>query len=153
MAHVADGEQRDADASGGRASIGQLVGALAENVSTLVRDEMALAKSELQESLRRSAKAGALLGVAAVLGLVVFLLVTWALAYGLADGTDLPLWATFLIVAGAYLVIAAILAFAGKRQLERARGPQAATREASTTRRILQRLRPPSHSGTPTATP
>jgi hypothetical protein len=134
----ANGTRRDDE----RASLGQLVSSLADNVSTLVRDEIALAKAEMQESGKRFAAGGGLLGGALGLLVMVFLLITFAIVYGLSDGTGLPLWASFLIVGLVYLVIALILAFAGRKQLEKARGPEKANEAANETKQILTGLVP-----------
>jgi len=134
-----------------RASLGQLVSSLTENVSTLVREEIALAKAELSESAKRGATGAALLAVVATLLGMVGLLLTWAAVYGLTAGTGLPLWASFLIVAGCYLVIAIIMAFIASRQLKKARGPEQAQRAAEETKEILNGLKP--KPATPPATP
>ena len=44
---------------------------------------------------------------------MVWLLVTWAVVYVLVEVADLPVWASFLIVAGFYLLIAVILGVVG----------------------------------------
>ena len=125
-----------------RASLGTLVSSLSQNVSTLLRDEIALAKAEVSESAKRGATGGGLLAATAMLLLMVWLLLTWAAVYGLTDGTGLPLWASFLIVAAVYLVIAIILAFVAKRHLDKAKGPQQAQKAAEETKQILAGLKP-----------
>lgn len=140
----ANGTRRDDD----RASLGQLVASLADNVSTLVRDEIELAKAELQETSKRMAAGGGLLAGAVAFLAMVFLLITFAIVYGLTAGTGLPMWASFLIVGLVYLVIAVILAFAGRKQLEKARGPQMATEAANETKQILSGIVPKTGPGT-----
>jgi hypothetical protein len=130
---------RDSDE---RASLGQLVGSLADNVSTLVRDEIALAKAEIGESAKRGAVGGALLAATAALLIMVWLLLSFAAVYGLSAGTGLALWASFLIVALVYLLIALIVAFIGSRQLKKARGPALASEAANETKEILTGLKP-----------
>ena len=134
-----------------RASLGQLVSSLTENVSTLVREEIALAKAEMSESAKRGATGAALLAVVATLLGMVGLLLTWAAVYGLTAGTGLPLWASFLIVAAVYLVIAIIMGFIASRQLKKARGPEQAQRAAEETKGILNGLKP--KPATPAASP
>ena len=129
-----------------RASLGALVSSLSQNVSTLVRDEIALAKAEVSESAKRGATGGGLLAATAMLVMMVWLLLTWAAVYGLTDGPGLPLWASFLIVAAVYLVIAVILAFVAKRHLEQAKGPQQAQKAAEETKQILSGLKPATSS-------
>ena len=140
-----------------RASLGQLVSSLTENVSTLVREEIALAKAEMSESAKRGATGAALLAVVATLLGMVGLLLTWAAVYGLTAGTGLPLWASFLIVAAVYLVIAIIMGFIASRQLKKARGPEQAQRAAEETKEILNGLKPkpatPAASATTPTTP
>jgi hypothetical protein len=75
----------------------------AKNGWTVVREFV------VAESAKRGATGGGLLGVTVGLLALIALLVTFAAVYGLSDGTGLPLWASFLIVAGVYLVIAAIV--------------------------------------------
>lgn len=139
-----------------RASLGQLVSSLAANVSTLVRDEIALAKAELAESAKRGATGGGLIAVTIGLIALAVLLLTFGAVYGLSAGTGLPLWSSFLIIAGVYLVAAAIVAFLAKRQLEQARGPQQAAKAHQDTTQILGGLVPKQQgdaaSGTPATT-
>ena len=78
------------------------------------------------------------------------LLFTWAAVYGLSDLTDLPLWASFLIVGGFYLLVAVILALAGASALKKARGPEKAVAEMQRTKEIVQSIPPnssPSSNG------
>jgi len=136
-----------------RASLGQLVSSLAANVSALVRDEIALAKAELAESARRGAAGGGLIAATvSLIGLAVLLL-TFGAVYGLSAGTGLPLWSCFLIIAGVYLVAAAIVAFIAKRQLEQARGPQQAAKAHQETTQILGGLVPKQQGDTSPAAP
>jgi hypothetical protein len=99
-------------------SIGQLVHDLSANVSTLVRGEIALAKADLSASAKAGGKGiGFFLG-AVVLAVFAWLLISFGLVYALSE-TGLPLWACFLIVAAVYLIIAAIVAFLGKKQFDK----------------------------------
>ena len=109
-----------------RPSLGTLVAGITGELSTLVRDEIELAKAELRESAKRGAAGGILFIVAGGLLLTVWLLVTFALVYVLMEVADLPGWASFLIVSGVYLLIAAILIGIGVLQLRKARGPEQA---------------------------
>jgi uncharacterized membrane protein YqjE len=96
-------------------SIGQLVKELAEDLSTLVRSEVALAKIELRETAANIGLVGALFAAAlfCVLFAMAFLLVTVVLA--LAE--VLAPWLSALIVAVVLIVTAVVLAMIGKKKL------------------------------------
>lgn len=108
-------------------SLGELVGEISRDLSTLVRQELALAKAELAQTAKRAgAGAGLLAGAAWSVQLVLLFLslaLWWALATGLGDGASEPaLGAAGLIVAGIWAVIGVVLALAGRAQLRRAPG-------------------------------
>ncbi|MEV6958398.1 phage holin family protein [Streptomyces sp. NPDC051207] len=102
-------------------SVGELVGQATEQLSRLVRQEMALAKMELAEKGKRAGKGGGMLGgagafaYAGLLGLAA----TGAAALALV----LPVWAAALIVTAVLFVIAGVLAALGRAQLRRATPP------------------------------
>ena len=109
---------------------GELLKGLADDATKLLRQEILLARQELQEGLTASAKGGALLAVAGVLGLYAlgFLLYTIGVAIG---G---PEWLGFAIVTVVLLIVVAVLGLVGRRQLaaskvapERARAQLQAT--------------------------
>ena len=100
----------------------QLVTKMAKDLQTLLRLEIALAKSELADQLKLGAAGGALFAVAGLLALVAFLMASVAAALALA--LVLPAWAGFLIVAGVYVLIAAIAVFVGIRRFKRIQGLQ-----------------------------
>lgn len=125
-----------------RPSLGALVADIASELSHLVRGEIDLAKAEMKESVKAGAAGGAMLAVAGLLMAMVWVLLTWAAVYGLAEGADLPLWASFLIVGGAYLLIAVVIALLGVRNLKRARGPEQAVAEMQRTKEIVQAIPP-----------
>jgi VIT1/CCC1 family predicted Fe2+/Mn2+ transporter len=98
------------------ASVGELVSHLSEQVSRLVRDEVALAKAELRDSARHAGIGAGLFGAAGILGLFAFAVVvaTAVIALDLA----LALWLSALIVALALAAAAAVAALMGKKQAE-----------------------------------
>jgi hypothetical protein len=128
----------------GRPTLGALVATITEELSQLVRGEIELAKAEMKRSARNGAVGGGLLAAAAAVLVMVGLLATWAAVYGLAAGTGLPLWASFLIVAAVYLLVAVILGLAGVMSLRKARGPEQAVAEMQRTKEILQGVVPAS---------
>ena len=96
-------------------SIPELLHDLSEEMTTLVRQELALARAELSEKVK-PAKAGAgFFGVTALFGLGAFFAAT---AFFIALlGLALPLWAAALIVAFVYGLVAGASALAGRKKL------------------------------------
>jgi len=106
-------------------SIGQILGDVSRDVSTLMRQEVALAKAELRQSGTQAGKGIGMYVGAGVAGMLflVFLSVCvwWALGGLIGRG-----WSA-LIVAVVWAIVAAILAMVGKKEFERIRGlPQTA---------------------------
>jgi uncharacterized membrane protein YqjE len=89
-------------------SLGDLVALAAKDVSQLIRYEIDLAKTELKDDVQRIGLAGALSGVAAFVACLVLVLLSIALAFGLV-ALGIWAWAAFLIVAGVYIVFAALV--------------------------------------------
>lgn len=96
-------------------SLSDLVGRLTSDVSTLFRKELELAKVELRQEAKQAGMAAAKLGVAAVVGLIATLMLSWALAYLI--GLVLPTWAGFAIVGAVYAIVAVVLGLSGKKQV------------------------------------
>lgn len=102
-------------------SVGELVGQATEQLSRLVRQEVALAKEELAEKGRRAGRGGGLLGAAGAVAYVgLFALAGTATA---ALSLALPVWAAALIVTAVLFAVAGLLALAGRAQLRRAAPP------------------------------
>ncbi|MEO8106244.1 MAG: phage holin family protein [Actinomycetes bacterium] len=125
-----------------RPSLGTLVAGITAEISALVRGEIALAKAEVRESAKAGATGAILFVIAGVLVGMVWLLATWAVVYVLVEVADLPTWASFLIVAGVYLLIAIILGAVGVFRLKKARGPELAKAEMERTKQIIESLPP-----------
>jgi MFS family permease len=101
--------------------IGELVKQLAEQTSTLVHQELELAKAELAQKGREAGKGAGLLGGAAVIGLLAGGALT-AFLILLLDGV-LANWLAALIVAVAFGAIAAVLALQGRKKMQAAVPP------------------------------
>jgi hypothetical protein len=104
-------------------TVGQLVANASKDLSNLVRSELELAKTELKKTAVTAGTGAGLFAAAAFLGLLVIVLLSIALAYWLT-ALGLHPAVAFLIVAGIYLLIAAVLVFIGMRTLRSAKGPQ-----------------------------
>lgn len=108
-------------------SLPELVKQLAEQTTTLIQQEIQLAKVETKEAVdlakaemtdkaKEAGKGAGMLGAAGVLGLLAGIAFTAFLILVLA--TFLPDWLAALIVTVLYAAIAAVLALRGKKQLQ-----------------------------------
>jgi hypothetical protein len=85
-------------------------------MSTLVRQEVALAKAELQQEAKTAGTAVGAFGGAGFAGYFVLVFVSLAGMYGLA--AVMPTGWAALIVAGVWAVIAGVLALLGRSKLK-----------------------------------
>jgi membrane protein implicated in regulation of membrane protease activity len=115
-----------------------LVSSAAQDVSALVRGEIALAKAEMRQDMKQAAAGGGLFGAAAVLGVFALIMLCFAAAYGL-HATGLGLAWCWLIVAGAFLLVAGICTLIGRARFKRIRGVEATRRSTSRTLTVLRR--------------
>jgi uncharacterized membrane protein YqjE len=107
MAEVLRGESTAA-----KESLGDLVALAVSDITQLVRYEVDLAKLELKTDARKLGIGAVLFGVAAFVGCLVLMVLSFAFAYGL-NAAGIWLWASFLIVAGAYVLLAALAVLIG----------------------------------------
>jgi uncharacterized membrane protein YqjE len=103
-------------------SIAELVKRLAEQTNTLVKQEIELAKAELTEKGRIAAAGAALLGGAALVGLLAAGALTACLIALLQTAID-HTWLAALIVALVYAAIAIPLALRGRARMREATPP------------------------------
>ena len=116
-------------------STGELLKGLADDATTLIRQEILLAKQELQEGLTASAKASALLVAAGVLGLYAF----GFLLYTIGEAIGGPRWLGFAIVTVVLLIVVAVLGLIGKNRLAASKvAPEKAKAELQTTANELK---------------
>jgi uncharacterized membrane protein YqjE len=98
-------------------SIGGLVRGILDDLRTLIREEIALARVELSEQAGRARAAAMSFGIAAASLAFggTFLLI--AIAIGIADLLQWPLWTGFLIVAVVLSLIGVVTLTSGRKQL------------------------------------
>src|SRR4051812_13663710 len=101
--------------------VGELVKQLSEQTSTLVRQEMELAKAELAERGKAAGKGAGLLGGGGLIGLLAAGALTAFLILLLAEAMDA--WLAALIVAVAYGAGAALLGVRGRDQIREGMPP------------------------------
>ena len=97
-------------------SVGDLIGEVTGDLSTLMRQELALAKAEMKQEATKAGKAAGMLGGAGFAGYMVLLFLSLALWWALANAMDEG-WAA-LIVAAVWGVIGAILFTVGKARMK-----------------------------------
>ena len=121
-------------AGGSQPTLGELIARISESISALVRGEIDLAKVKGQRMAKEMKPAVVMLGAAGVLALFTFGLLLGSLTVGLSH--VMPLWAAFLVVALALIVIAVPLALIGIKRLKAAKAeapaPQEGLRESVT---------------------
>jgi ABC-type multidrug transport system fused ATPase/permease subunit len=121
-------------------TIGRLVSDASRDLSSLVRNEIRLAKSEIQVSIKAGGLGLALLAVAGFFGLMSLIMLSIAAAFFIHwNGQGLALHWAFLIVFGFYLLLAGVLALVGIRKIKKVRAPEKAIAQASETKQILKR--------------
>ncbi len=96
-------------------SVGDLLGNVSRDLSTLMRQELALAKAELKVEAAKVGKGAGMLGGAGLAGYMVVLFASIALWWALANVMDQGLAA--LLVAVLWAVIGAVLYVTGRRTL------------------------------------
>jgi uncharacterized membrane protein YqjE len=97
-------------------SLGEVVSDLSSDLSTLMKQEVQLAKVELKEEVTKAGKGAGMLGGAGFAGWFVLLFLSLALTFLLDDW--LPLEAAALITAAVWAVVAAVLAVMGRKELK-----------------------------------
>ena len=102
------------------ASLGELLGDVTRDLSTLMRQEVELAKAELKQSATKAGKGGGMLAGAGVAGHFVLLFLSLALMFAL--GALMPLGWAAVIVAVIWAIIAAVLASMGRKELKQVQG-------------------------------
>src|ERR687895_1048449 len=102
-------------------SVGELVNQLSQQTSTLIRQELRLAQTELQEKGKRMGIGAGMFGGAGIVVLYGVGALVAAAIIGI--GTLLEPWIAAVIVGLALLAVAGILALVGRKQVERGTPP------------------------------
>jgi protein-S-isoprenylcysteine O-methyltransferase Ste14 len=120
-------------------TLGKLVMDAQRDISSLISKEIQLAKSEIKVSVKHGGTGIGLFAGAAFIGLLAIIMLSVAFAYFLnwnGDGLDLH-WA-FTVVFLVYVLIAALLAYIGLRQVKKVKAPERAIEQG---RQIPQALK------------
>ena len=101
-------------------SLGELLGDVTRDLSTLLRQEVELAKAELRQTGSRAGKGAGLLAGAAVGGFLAVLFLSIALWWGLGLVVG-NAWSA-VIVAVVWAIVAVVLVQAGRKEMARVKG-------------------------------
>jgi hypothetical protein len=98
-------------------TLAELVSELVNDAKQLLRQELALAKHEIREEVRKTKTAliflGVGIGIAAIGGLLLIVMPV----HLLNALTELPLWSCYAIVGGVCAVVGMVLLYRGKQRL------------------------------------
>lgn len=111
---------------GASTSIGSALRDVTSDISTLVQQELALAKAEFKQSATRTGQSVGMFAGAALAAyfFVLFLSIAlwWAIGEAIGDETGPGLGVAAIIVAAIWLVAAIVLALVARAQLKKIRG-------------------------------
>lgn len=102
-------------------TLGQLVADATQDISSIMRNEVALAKAEIGADAKKAGLGAGMFAGAGLFGFLALILLLIAAASGLV-AAGLAQWLAFLVVAGVLLVLAAILALVGKSSVGKVKG-------------------------------
>ncbi|WP_447643792.1 phage holin family protein [Nocardioides zeae] len=106
-------------------TIGQLVADASRDISTLVKKEIELAKTELKVSVKFGGIGVAFFVVAGFVAMLAVILLSLAFVYLIHwNGDGLALHWAYLIVTGAYLLVAALFVLLGIKKVKKVRAPE-----------------------------
>ncbi|MFB6775860.1 MULTISPECIES: phage holin family protein [unclassified Streptomyces] len=122
-------------------SLGQLVASATAEMSALVHDEIALAKAEVRQDVKRGATGSVAFIVAGVLILFSLPVLSFAAAYGIHN-LGLGLAWSFLIVGGAFILLAIVLALIAMAKFKKVKPPEKSIASAKLSAAVLQGVKP-----------
>ncbi|MFE2096196.1 MULTISPECIES: phage holin family protein [unclassified Streptomyces] len=135
----------DGSPVGAERSIGQLVASATTEMSALVHDEIALAKAQLRQDVKRGATSGGAFGAAGMVLLFSLPMLNFALAYGIRTWSGWNLAVCFLLSFAANVLVAGLLALIGTRfakKVKKSQGPQTVAASMKETAGVLQNAKP-----------
>ena len=121
-------------------SLGDLLGSVTSDISTLFRQEVDLAKAELTESAKKAGKGAGMFGGAGLTGLFALLFLSLAAMWGLGELIGLG-WSS-LIIAVVYAVVALVLFTRGRKEVKDITG---APKTADSLKKIPETVKPGGH--------
>ncbi|MFJ2606896.1 phage holin family protein [Streptomyces sp. NPDC091279] len=135
----------DGSPVGAERSIGQLFASATTEMSALVHDEIALAKAQLKQDVKRGAVSSGAFVVALFVLVFSLPMLNFALAYGIRTWTDWNLALCFLLSFAANVLLAVGLALIGVvflKKAKRGQGPQKVAASVKQSAGVLQNAKP-----------
>ncbi|MEV0090040.1 phage holin family protein [Streptomyces sp. NPDC050738] len=126
-------------------SLGQLVASATAEMSALVHDEIALAKAQLRQDVKRGATGGGAFAAAGAVLLFSLPMLSFALAYGFRTWTHWNMALCFLLSFGVNVLVAGLLALIGTvfvKKAKKGKGPQKVAASVKETTAVLQGVKP-----------
>ena len=105
------------------ASLGELVASATKDLSSLLRQEVELAKVEIKRDIAAAGKGAGMFGGAGFAGFLAIIFLSISAAYGISS-FGVPLGCGFFAVGVIYLLAAAVLALTGKKSLKKIGAPE-----------------------------
>jgi protein-S-isoprenylcysteine O-methyltransferase Ste14 len=130
-----------AASNGDERSLGQLFASATAELSALVHDEIALAKAEIRQDAKRAAVGSGAFVLALALLFFAVPMLSFASAYGI-HALGITLGWSFLIVFGAFVVLAVILGLIGMGRFKKVKKPERSIASAKETAAVLQKAKP-----------
>ncbi|KPI11952.1 hypothetical protein OK074_2573 [Actinobacteria bacterium OK074] len=130
---------------GAERSIGQLFASATAEMSALVHDEIALAKAQLKQDVKRGVLSGGAFSAAGVVLLFSLPMLDFALAYGFRAWTGWNMGICFLLAFATNVLLAALLALIGvvfAKKAKKGKGPQKVAASVKETAGVLQNAKP-----------
>ncbi|KOX05312.1 MULTISPECIES: phage holin family protein [unclassified Streptomyces] len=135
----------DGSPVGAERSIGQLFASATTELSALVHDEIALAKAQLKQDVKRGAVSGGAFSVAGAVLVFSLPMLNFALAYGIRTWSGWNLAVCFLLSFAANVLVAGFLALLGvtfAKKAKKGRGPQKVAASMKQSAGVLQNAKP-----------
>ncbi len=120
-------------------TIGRLIVDATGDLSTLIRGEIELAKTELRFSIKAGGVGAAFLAVAAFLAALGVIMLSVALAFLLAKLPFIGLFLGFLIVFLLYAILAGVFALIGMKKVKQVHAPEQTIAAVKSNKQVLKR--------------
>ncbi|MFM9596158.1 phage holin family protein [Streptomyces scabiei] len=135
----------DGSPVGAERTVGQLFASATAEMSALVHDEIALAKAQLRQDVKRGVIGGGAFTAAGAVLLFSLPMLSFALAYGIRTWSEWNLAICFLLSFAANVVIAVVLTLIGvvfSKKAKKGQGPQKVAASMKETAGVLQNAKP-----------
>ena len=132
----------DGSPVGAERSIGQLFASATADMSALVHDEIALAKAQLKQDVKRGATSGGAFTAAGVLLLFSLPMLNFALAYGIRTWSGWNLAVCFLLSFAANVLLAGLLGLLAYAKFKKVKPPEKSIASAKQTAAVISTVKP-----------